>query len=207
MNRQEVIISYHKSPDSELSPLFYNVIERLTGNVNFKFEAERMITFKEYVADFDKKLIKAQNGTSQDIAVKNASKKILCDFVREVASEVNLQAKGDPIKLQSTGFMLSKERKKVGILEKPENFKVKSGANQGDFLLEVDVNKNASFYNFYSAPVPAPANIHEWRLTPSTSHKKNISGFTPGKEYEFKCAYQGSEDTLLYSDSIRAFAH
>jgi hypothetical protein len=207
MARQEVIISYHKSSDGELSPMVSNVILKLTGNVNFKIEVERLGTTKEYLTDFDKKVVKARNGTSQDIAEKNASKKQLCDFIRNIAIDVNLQANGDSLKLQSTGFTLAKERKRVGVLDKPKNFKVKGGANQGDFLLEVDVNKNATIYNFYAAPVPAPANINEWRVIPSTSHKKNISGFTPGKEYELKCAYQGSEETLLYSDSIRAFAH
>jgi hypothetical protein len=139
-------------------------------------------------------------------SLKNEARVALLENLRTIGMEINLQANNDLLKLQSSGFHLAKERSKVGILPKPTGFTVKSGDNSGDLLCNVDANPNASMYNFYSAPVPAPANINDWRLTPSTNRKKNIPGFIPGKQYELKCAYQGSEDTLIYSDSVFIFA-
>lgn len=206
MPRLDVIINYSRIPDNELVSFSYNVISRLTGNTNFKFDAALLTQLNETTTGYGNKLAKAKTGSSQDIVEKNVLKELVCGCLHEIAMEVNMQAKGDIVKLQSSGLTLAKEPKKKGVLPKPEKFKVTSGANRGDFLCEVESNKDAFVYNFYSAPVPAPDNINEWRLTPSTTRKKNITGFTPGKEYELKCAYQGSEDTLTFSDSIRIFA-
>lgn len=206
MPRLDVIINYSRTPDNELVSFSHNVISSLTGNTNFKFDATLLTQFNETTTSYSNSVVKALNGTSQDVAAKNSLKGLVCECLHEIALEVNMQAKGDILKLQSSGLTLAKEPKKKGVLPKPEKFKVTSGANRGDFLCEVESNKDAFVYNFYSAPVPAPENINEWRLTPSTTRKKNITGFTPGKEYELKCAYQGSEDTLTFSDSIRIFA-
>jgi hypothetical protein len=207
MNKQSVIIDYSKLADDKLTLLTLSIIALLTGNEYFTLKAELLARLKELNAEFSKWVVKAKTGTSQDVASKNFAKGLLCDCIRELGLEINLQAKGDTLKLQSSGLTLAKERKKTSTLPKPEGLKVIGGDNMGDFLCSIDVCKDARFYNFYSALAPAPANINEWRLTPSSTHKKNISGFTPGKEYEFKCAYQGSEDSLLYSDTIKVFAH
>lgn len=207
MNKQSVIIDYSKLADDKLTLLTLSIIALLTGNEYFTLKAELLARLKELNAEFSKWVVKAKTGTSQDVASKNVAKSLLCDCIRELGLEINLQAKGDTLKLQSSGLTLAKERKKTSTLPKAEGLKVIGGDNMGDFLCSIDVCKDARFYNFYSAPAPAPANINEWRLTPSSTHKKNISGFTPGKEYEFKCAYQGSEDNLLYSDTIKVFAH
>lgn len=207
MTRHEVCTDYSKLSDSELPIRARSVYSSLTGNPNFTFEAEVIPNLKVINTDYETKLTKAQNGTSADIIAKNASRRVLSDALREIALEVNRQAKGDLSKLQTTGFTIAKDNKKVGTLPKPEGLKVTGGENIGDVLVSVDANSNANVYNFYSAPVPAPANMTEWRLTPSTTRKKNISGFTPGKEYEFRCAYQGADETLVYSDSVRIFAH
>lgn len=207
MPKLDVIIDYSRTPDNEVVTLSQTVQNKLTGNTHFKFDAALLTLLQERTTDYNTKLIKSKTGTSQDVAEKNAAKTLVFECFHEIALEVNLQAKGDLIKLQSSGLTLVKEPKKVGELPKPEKFKVIGGANQGDFQFSVEANKNALFYNFYSAPVPAPANINEWRLTPSTTHKKNVSGFTPGKEYEFKCAYQGATETIVLSDTIKAFAH
>jgi hypothetical protein len=201
----DVIINYTRVPDNELVPLSKNVFANLTGNTNFKIDVALLSQLDERTTEYDVKLVKSKSGSTQDITEKNVLKGLVCECLHDIALEVNMQAKGDIVKLQSSGLMLPKEPKKKGILPKPEKFKVVSGANRGDFLCEVESNKDAFVYNFYSAPVPAPDNINEWRLTLSTTRKKNISGFTPGKEYELKCAYQGSEDTLTFSDSIRIF--
>lgn len=207
MAKQDVIIDYRKVADDKLTPFSLSILANLTGNTNFEFNAALLPKLGTLTAEFTERVVKAKTGTSQDVASKNVTKDLLCDCIREVGLEVNLQAKGDVLKLQSSGLILAKEHKKVGTLPKAEGLKVTGGANQGDFLCTVNVCKDAHFYNFYSALAPAPANINEWRLTPSTTHKKNISGFTPGKEYEFKCAYQGADDVLLFSDTIKVFAH
>ncbi|WP_320052268.1 hypothetical protein [uncultured Acetobacteroides sp.] len=206
MSKRDVIINYFRMSDYELSTFSQNVSKKLTGNVNFKFDAATLTMLDERTTTYVGSLVKARSGAPHDITEKNVQKELVCACLHDIAMEVNVQAKGDIVKLQSSGFNLPKEPKKKGVLPKPTKFKVASGTNKGDLLCEVNSNPDAFVYNFYSAPVPAPENINEWRLTPSSTRKKNISGFTPGKEYELKCAYQGSEDTLTFSESVRIFA-
>jgi hypothetical protein len=206
MAKGSVIIDYGRDPDNELDNYAQSVYNALFSNPNFVWGEGVLASFLTNINDYANKLEIAKNGSTLDTAIKNAAKLVLTDQMRVLATEVNRQANGDILKLQSSGFTLAKERAKTGILPKPTGFKVKSGTNSGDILCDVDANTDADMYFFYSAPVPAPANINDWRLTPSTTRKKNISGYTPGKQYEFKCAYKGSDDALAFSDSIFLYA-
>ena len=206
MPKFSVIIDYSKMQENELLTFSSNVANKLIGNPNFKFEPSVLTSFSGSIEDFNIKLTLAEQGTSHDVAQKNAAKEIVCQYLNEIGMEVHMQAKGDTIKLQSSGLILTKEPRKVGVLPKPTNLRVVSGANSGELLCSVDANPDTLMYNFYWAPVPAPADIMEWRLSLSTTRKKNIAGFIPGKQYEIKCAYQGTADTLVYSDPIKIFA-
>lgn len=200
-----VLTDYGRLSDDRIAPFSKGVKDSLTGNKYFNITPEMVTHFDVVIDDYSTKLSKAKIGTSQDVAAKNVAKEVLRDVLQEIAKLVNVQADGDVEKLQSSGFTLAKERSKKGVLPKPNNFKVKSGVNSGDLLCVVDACEDARVYNFYSAVVPTPANLIEWRLTPSTTRKKNISGFTPGKQYELKCAYLGTEETLVFSDPITIF--
>ncbi len=140
-----------------------------------------------------------------DTIAKDEALKSLLALLTTMALTVNLQASGNKGKLESSGFTLAAVPGKIGVLAKPEGFKIKSGDNSGDVLLQVKPNPNADIYLFYSAPVPAPTSMENWRTIPSKKSKTNVSGYTPGKEYAFRCAYKGSEDTLIYSDIITMF--
>lgn len=206
MATQKVIIDYSKDTDFELDVFAQNVYTALNPNPNFTWGETVMPKFQTDITAYRAALEKAQNGTPADTAAKNAARKTLLETLKKIAIEVNLQADYDVLKLQSSGLRLTKGKSKVGVLPKPTGFVVRSGDNSGDLLCDVDAHPNVLVYNFYSAPAPAPAGIAEWRLTPSSTHKKNISGFTPGKQYELKCAYQGSETTLVFSDSVFIYA-
>jgi hypothetical protein len=200
-----VLTDYGKLPDDKIAPFSQGVRTSLTGNKHFNITPEMATHFDEVIDDYLSKLSNAKIGTSQDVAAKNVAKEVLRNVLQDVAKVVNEQADGDVEKLQSSGFTLAKERAKKGVLPKPSNFKVKSGSNSGDLLCVVDACTNARIYNFYSAAIPSPVSLIDWRLTPSTTRKKNISGFVPGKQYELKCAYLGTEETLVFSDSITIF--
>jgi len=206
MSKPSVITDYSKVTDSELDSFAEAVYAALNPNPSFTWEGTIMQDFSAATEVYRLRLNRSLNGSASDTTAKNVSRAVLLDMLRTMALEVNLQANEDIVKLQSSGFMLSKTRSRVGVLPKPTNFKVKSGDNSGDLLCTVDANTNASVYNFYSAPAPAPASMADWRLTISTTRKKNISGFAPGKQYELKCAYKGSEDALVFSDSILIYA-
>src|SRR5665647_540940 len=193
MEKLSVIIDYSKESDSSIDNFADLVYKSLNPNLNFTWKADVMTTFKSDTETYRTKLQLAKSGNSADIAAKNAARKELLNDIHDIAMEVNLQADGDEVKLKSSGLVMAKVKAKKGPLEKPRNLKVKTGANSGDFLCSVEANADATMYNFYTAPEPAPAAIEEWRLTPSTTHSKNITGFKPGTQYAVKCAYQGTD--------------
>jgi len=205
MAKNHVITDYSREADNDLANFAKGACLSLGQNSNFTWGENVISQLQTATNAFQATLERLPNGTPADTIAKNGARAMLLEKLRTIGLEINLQANNDLLKLQSSGFRLAKERSKVGVLPKPTGFTVKSGDNSGDLLCNVDANPNASTYNFYSAPVPAPANIIDWRLTPSTNRKKNISGFIPGKQYELKCAYQGSEETLIYSDSVLIF--
>jgi hypothetical protein len=206
MSKPSVLIDYSRDTDLELNVFAQNVYTALNPNPNFTWDESVMPKFQTDITAYRTALEKAQNGSPADTAAKNAARTTLLEELKKIATEVNLQANYDVLKLQSSGLLLKKRKSKVGILPKPTGFVVRSGDNSGDLFCSVDSHPNALVYNFYFAPAPAPVAIGDWRLIPSSVHKKNISGFTPGKQYEFKCAYQGSEETLVYSDPVLIYA-
>lgn len=206
MANAKVVIDYSTVGEGDLDNLAMDVHDNLDGNTNFTWAGTEVADLKTLTEDYAKKYQDSLNGSSADTTKKNAAKKVLLKQLNGMASVVNLQANGDKTKLESSGFTLIGDSGPVGILPKPENFKVKSGANSGDLLFEVKANTNADMYLFYTAPVPEPESMDEWRTSPSNKRKVNVSGFKRGKEYACCCAYKGSEKTLVYSDTIRIIA-
>lgn len=206
MNKQSVIIDYSKLPDSELDNFAQGVHNSLSGNANFTWAATVLPALLTNIVSYRTKLEIAANGTAKDVTSKNVAKISLLDFLRTTATDVNRQANGDLLKLQSSGFKITKTPAKKGIMPKPTGFKVKTGDNSGEILFQMDAYTEADMYYFYSAAVPAPVDMTDWRLTPSTTRKKNISGYTPDKQYELRCAYKGTEDAMVYSDALLLFA-
>lgn len=206
MLKQSVLISYIKLQELELDNFSQGVYNSLKGNTNFTLETTVLPQLQTNILAYRSKLEVSVSGSSKDIVAKNNIKTILLDQLRTIAIDINRQANNDLVKLQSSGFKLAKKSTKKGVLPKPTGFNVKTGANSGELLFTTDANKDANMYYFYSVQVPAPIDINSWRLIPSTTRKKNVSGYVPGKQYELKCAYKGTEDTLIYSESILLFA-
>jgi len=206
MLKPTVITGYSKETDLGLELLAQNVYNALNPNPDFIWDETIMPQFRADIEAYSIMLVKAINGTPADTLAKKEARSRVVNGLKKIASGVNLQADYDLQKLQSSGLRLAKAKAKVGILPKPSGFAVKSGGNQGSLLCRADCHRNALSYLFYSAPVPAPGNIGEWRLTPSATHKKEINGFMPGQQYELKCAYQGSEEKLVFSDSVFIYA-
>ena len=206
MATPKVIIDYSDLPEGELDNFAQAVLDKLTGNTNFTFAANELTALQALITDYAAKYEASRNGTKADTLAKNIARKALLDALRATASQVNVQAGGSLVKQESSGFTQARTPSKIGVLPKPDVLKVKTGANSGELLFETSANEDADVYLFYVAQVPAPVTIDSWRVITSNKRKINAGGFTPGKEYEIKCAYKGSEEALIYSDTIRIFS-
>ena len=206
MAQAKVIIDYKDVLEGELDNQGQAIFNSLTNNPNFTWANNELVTLQTLVTAYGVAYEASRNGTKANTVAKDDARKALLAQMRLMALQVNLQANGDRLKLESSGFTLVKESTKVGVLPKPTGFKVKSGSNSGDFAVEVDANSSANVYLFYFMIAPGSANINDWRLIASNKRKINVSGFSPGKQYECKCAYKGSEETVVLSDGITIYA-
>ncbi len=206
MKKQTVLTDYSHEVDNALDNVAQTAFDALIKSAEFIFDAQILPNLQISINNYRIKLNQSKNGNSAERAAKNEAKQVLVDQLKDIAVQVNIQADGDVLKLMSSGLRLAKVAAPVGILPKPTGFGVKSGNNSGEFMFSVEANKNTTMYYFYSAPVPASASLADWRLSPSTKSTANVAGFIPGKQYECKCAYKGSAEELIYSDSILIYA-
>ncbi|MDP4207839.1 MAG: hypothetical protein Q8928_03385 [Bacteroidota bacterium] len=202
MYNKSVITDYSRLSDKEVETLAFLIYNSLKDNPNFNWGNNEIAQLLTLSTNYRTAFEKALTGTSQDVTAKNIARKALTDFIRILGKDVNLQANGDLLKLQSSGFELSKDRSKLGVLPKPSGLKVTAGDNPGEIIATTDAFTQATVYLFFVAVVPTPASIKDWQVEMSTSHKKKISGLTSGKQLEVKCAYKGTSDELIYSDSV-----
>ena len=206
MAKNKVITDYSRLPDDELSVFSQAVYDALNPNENFIWEEGMMAQFQTKITTYRDLQEDARNGSSSDVLKKNVAKTALTDQLRYMAVEVNQQAGNDLVKLKSSGFQLVKSPSVVGPMPKPTNFTVKTGRNSGQLSFNVDACPNCRMYFFYESSVPAPESIEDMHLIPSTTHRKNVNGFTPGTQYKCVCAYQGSDEELVYSDPVYIYA-
>lgn len=206
MATNKVIINYNRELDKSLDNLGRTAATSLEGNGHFTWTNGELQTLQGSSGKFSEDLGKVANGGSIEVASKNASRILLLETLNSVALEVNRQADGDLVKLQSSGLRLAKNPSPTGVLPKPSGFKVVSGANSGELLCSVDANSSASVYLFFWTTVPAPNNMGDWHQVASTVRRKTISGLVPGTQYALRVAYQGAEPTLIYSDIITIYA-
>jgi len=99
---------------------------------------------------------------------------------------VNSVALGDAMKLESSGFNLTKNPEPVGYLPAPQYLKISEGENPGEIYVEICPVPNATGYVFLYAPSPAPAGNEEWYAKTFSSSKNYITGLKSGVKYSFK---------------------
>jgi len=207
MNKIELIISYSTLKDNDVIPFTENVLQSLDGNTLFTITKERLDLVRAGLTGYQLKLAKSKDGSKLDTMQKNESKVALTSLLDDLALDLCVQANGDRAKLATTGFTLVKEPEKGKQPSKPTSFKVEYGTNEGELIFSVDACKEARVYVFYFTPAPAmQSDATTWRSVASTTRKQNIAGFTHGVEYECRCAYQGTDQKLVFSDIIRILA-
>ncbi|WP_163718729.1 hypothetical protein [Mangrovibacterium lignilyticum] len=206
MTTFRVITSYSRLTDAKLGFQSQLVYDSLNANPAFVWEEGVMANFQLEITAYLSLLETVTNGNPNDVLKKNIAKKTLASDMRLLAQEVNIQAANDVVKLQSSGFTLAKNPVKVGPLPKPTNFEVTSGLNTGELFFTVDANTKCKMYQFFYTGMPATGDNGQMHQVSATTHRKNITGFTPGTQYKCLCAYQGSEDTLVYSEPFYIYA-
>ena len=207
MKKIELIISHGTLKDNDVIPFTENVLQSLTGNSLFTLTNERLDAVRARLTDYQSKLGKSKDGSKLDTVQKNESKIELTSLLDDLALDLCVQANGDRAKLATTGFTLTKDPERGKQPDKPTDFKVEYGKNDGELIFSVAACKEARVYVFYFIPAPAAqADPILWRSVASTTRKVTITGFNRGVEYDCRCAYQGSDQKPVFSDTLRILA-
>lgn len=110
--------------------------------------------------------------------------------IRLRATYIQLTSKGDPIKIELTGFSVRSERAPVGEMPAPVNFLAQMGSMRGSVKLKCKPVKGSSSY------------VWEWREHVdgsawqsggiTTAARTVMTGLVSGKEYAFRVAAVGA---------------
>ena len=198
--KPKVITGFIRLSDDEFNTFAQHIIDSITGNKNYLTPTPTLAAITTARTEFNTALAAMRNGGKGNTVVKNQKRATLEELLGALSLYIQMNCKNDMGILLSSGFNARKESDPVGILLKPENFKVQIGPNSGSIKLSVNKITGANAY------------IYKWALTPITeqtawetevsSSTVTIKNLTLGKEYAFKVAGKGAADEVVYSDII-----
>ena len=192
MKTQKAIISFSKTKDHELADIGQAIANKMTNNPNYPTPTLSISDLQAAITAYSSALIQAQDGSKADVVSKNASRTTLENDLSALGNYVNLIADGDALKLQSSGFPLTKLPEPIGILDAPI-LTVHYGENAGEMGVEISPIAKASGYIVLYAVVPAPADNNDWSSKSMSSSKSTLTHLKSGNKYVFKAAALSSE--------------
>jgi hypothetical protein len=169
------------------------IVNKMTNNSYFPNPEPNLATIQTAITVYADALVKCLDGTKQDTATKNAYRLNLEDLLGSLGNYVNLIAQGDLIKLDSSGFIISKIPEPVGILDAPPSFNVLLGNNSGEVTIEIGVVDRASGYIVLYSELPAPADNEHWNSKLFSKSKGLLTNLKAESKYAFKAAATSSE--------------
>ncbi|MCX6158110.1 MAG: hypothetical protein NTY74_09065 [Ignavibacteriae bacterium] len=197
MKLQKAIINFQNVKDNDLTEVAQLIYDKLATNPDFPTPPVLMPALKVGILDYSTALVKSKDGTKQDTAIKNAKRKILEGMLTENGNYVNLVANGDLVKLEGSGYPLTKVPAPIGILEQPKSFKVSDGIDPGTVTVENSgVEKSTGYIVLYydvTDGTPPPSNDSEWLSKLFSKTTGLITGLKSGHKYMFKSAATSPE--------------
>lgn len=204
MTNPKVATGFSRLKDLELALKAKYILSSLTGNANFATPTPSLRDIDEAIKNFETALGKAVSGTKSDTAAKNAMRAVLEENLTNLGLYVQLNGKNEESILLSSGFDLQKSRTSVGVLAKPDNFKVEPGDGAGSVKLSLNSIEGADSYLFEYTEAPV-TNTSNWLTKPSTKTYITITGLVSGKQYAFKVSGVGSNPSQVFSDIVFSY--
>lgn len=207
MNKSKVITSYVRYADADLDVLAGGTVKSLTGNANFTFTGTELTALTAAETAYHSKLILVATGGPAAIIEKNTARADLLTAMNVMAIQVNLQANGDLLKLQSSGLPLVKQPQ-YHSQPIPTGLVIDNGTN-GDLKVKVDsspVGDNGVVFA-YTPATNTITDPNQWTLKPVNSHSIVLKALTPSVGYKVTAAYKGNDiDELVWAPPTTKFA-
>ena len=190
--KQKALISTSHVRDDALANYALNIVDNMTNNPNFTDPKPTLSVVKGLITLYSAALLQSIDGSKADTANKNACRVNLADSISTLANYVNLTSVNDLVKLESSGFNISKVSNPVGILDAPI-LQISFGNNPGEINYTIISDSRATDHIILFSPIPAPINDVEWRSKVVSSLKGILTNLEHKTEYVFKATATSSE--------------
>ena len=191
--KRKVLTNFQLMADDAILVNAKTILSAMTDNLNFENPVPPLAEFAFAVKTYENALVKARQTQSiQDVEAKKIAKLNLQNILSKLANYVNLEADGDIIKLDSSGFTLNKTPHKHGILEAPRAISLIS-IHASQVQIKIGKVENASGYLVMYREIGENA-WHSELLSKTTGTIKNLKSIA---KYEFKAAATSSTSSKL----------
>jgi hypothetical protein len=182
--------------DQPALTLANTVYAAIFGNPNFSAPSPALTTLQGAITAYTASLAKAEYGSRDDRAQKNADKQNLLSILRDLCDYVNSVALGDVTILAGCGYRISKDPQ-PSVLGTPV-LKVENGVS-GQLIASSPAAAGAVAYKHqYTADAAAPS----WSEILSTKAKCKINDLTPGTQYSVRIVAIGTNDQVTFSSVV-----
>ena len=197
MRKQKARIGFTKYSNAEFAAIAQNVINKMSENPDFPSPTPAISSVGASLKAFKAAIEKSTEGTKQDTAYTNEKRRELNSKLSNLGGYVNIVANGDLLKLDSSGFPVSKPPAPIGILPPPDYIHVADGENHGELAIKISHVPKASGYIVFYSEVPGPANFNDWHSKTFSKTKGILVGLKSATKYVFKAAAMSSEANKL----------
>jgi len=197
MRKLKAIINFKRYSDTEFADLANHIILGMTKNPDFPTPMPALTVIQASYKAFTDAMAKSNGGNKQETADKNAKRIDLELNLANLGNYVNSVSNGDVVKLDGSGFPISKQPEPIGILPPPDYIHVADGDNHGEFNFEIAHVLKATGYVVLIAESPAPEDDAKWQSKTFSKTKGTIVGLARGKKYILKAAATSTEANKL----------
>jgi len=177
------------------------VLTGMTGNLHYPSPSPTLPVVQTALDEFITSVSNAANGGVTLTSIKNDKRAVLVALLRQLASYVQANCKGDMTVLLSSGFPIQKpQRSPVGVLPAPGNLTVTLGARSGELNASAAPIAGAAIYNWRVTTATVPSVIVQSAQTTAASNI--FDNLTPGVVYNVEANAVGSAGPSDWSDPV-----
>jgi hypothetical protein len=203
MKKFKALLNFTRLSIIEKIGFFRNVIEKMTGNVDFPTPDVPLVEATALVSKLEASYYAARDGSHTAVAYMYQCEEEADDCFRTLAAYVTRASAGEESKILGTGFLCSKEpspRPKAELI-------VKEGTKPGSFILRRHTVLDARSYLWQYSQGDLPASDANWKVLNVTTKSKNeATGLTSGLKYWFRVAAVTPEGTGAFTPAVSKIA-
>ena len=173
------------------------ILSSLTGNKYFPKPAPSLKELEAAMKKFSAASALATDGSKMDRQARDQQREIVVAQLIELKAYVEYEAKGDILKLTSSGFTVAGQKGKNAQTSEVKKFSIKqgkiSGTIKGSFT---DISWATSYGYEYT---PTPIVDASWKTVPGGTCRFELTGLQRGVEYAVRICVKGAKGKMLYS--------